>query len=481
MNLSSSVHAPAIAALADVLPEGGMLTGDEDLDRYSRDWSGDHFGRPLAVALPRSVDEVSALMRFCSQRRLPVVPQGGLTGLVGAAVAAPGGGELVISLERMNSVRSVNPIDFAMIVEAGCILEHAKRAAEEHDCLLPITFGAQGSCRIGGNIATNAGGFNVLRYGMTRDLVLGLEVVLADGSVWNGLKVLRKDNRGYDLKQIFIGSEGTLGIVTAAAFKLFPKPSQTETALVALRRVEDAMELYARARRACSDLITAFELIMRDGVDIALSARKDLTDPFSSVHPVYVLIETASAGQINLRDLLEGFLGGVGDLVADGAIASSSIQAGRFWQLRETMVEAQGRGGRYLRTDVSVPISRLADFVSEARAAVLDRYPDALPLAYGHIGDGNIHLNVIPPKGLDPAAIESLFRTAENLIFAVVDRFGGSISAEHGIGRAKQKAFLERADSVTLDLATRLKNALDPGHILSNGRILASTVPDHPK
>ena len=481
MNLSSSVQVPPIAALADVLPAGGLLTSNEDLVRYSRDWSGDHFGWPLAVALPRSVDEVSKLMRFCSEWRLPVVPQGGLTGLVGAAVPAPSGGELVISLERMNAVRSVNPIDFAMIVEAGCILEHAKRAADEHDCLLPITFGAQGSCRIGGNVATNAGGFNVLRYGMTRDLVLGLEVVLADGRVWNGLKILRKDNRGYDLKHFFIGSEGTLGIVTAAAFKLFPKPLQTETALVALRRIEDAMELYARARRACSDLITAFELMMRDGIDIALSARKDLTDPFSSVHPVYVLIETGSAGRIDLRELLESLLGGAGDLLADSAIASSSIQAGRFWQLRETMVEAQGDGGRYLRTDVSVSISLLAEFVSEACAAVREHYPDALPLAYGHIGDGNIHLNVIPPAGLDPVAVETLFRNTESLIFAVVDRFGGSISAEHGIGRAKQKAFLERADSVTLDLANRLKNALDPWHILSNGRILAPASPEYPK
>ncbi|TIU44040.1 MAG: FAD-binding oxidoreductase, partial [Mesorhizobium sp.] len=225
MNAVPPNSASLIAALAGVLSDGGLLTEAEDMARYSRDWSGDHFGRPLAVARPSSVEEMSALMRHCHAERIPVVPQGGLTGLVGAAVAADGN-EVVVSLERMNRIRSISPIDFAMVVEAGCILEDAKRAAEESDCILPITFGAQGSCRIGGNVATNAGGFNVLRYGMTRDLVLGLEVVLADGRIWNGLKVLRKDNRGYDLKQVFIGSEGTLGIVTAAALKLFPRPTQ---------------------------------------------------------------------------------------------------------------------------------------------------------------------------------------------------------------------------------------------------------------
>ncbi len=255
-----------VAALREILPAGGLLTAPEDLDRHSRDWSGDHFGLPLAVARPATVGEAAALMRLCWDLSLPVVPQGGLTGLVGAAVAEPGGGELAISFERLNAVRSVDPVEFAMIVEAGCVLENAKKAAEEKDCLLPLTFGAQGSCRIGGNIATNAGGMNVLRYGMTRDLVLGLEVVLADGRIWNGLKVLRKDNRGYDLKQLFIGSEGTLGIVTAAALKLFPKPALVETALLGLRTVDDAMALYARARRGCSDLLTAFELLLRDGL-----------------------------------------------------------------------------------------------------------------------------------------------------------------------------------------------------------------------
>ncbi len=462
----------ALAALAGVLPEGALLTREDDLERYSRDWSGDHYGRPLAVALPASTAELAGLMALCHEVRIPVVPQGGLTGLVGAAVATERR-ELVVSLERMNRVRTIDPVDFAMVVEAGCILEDAKRAAEELDCLLPISFGAQGTCRIGGNVATNAGGFNVLRYGMTRDLVLGLEVVLADGRVWNGLKVLRKDNRGYDLKQMFIGSEGTLGIVTAAALKLFPRPTQVETALVGLRSVEDAMALYARARRECSDLLTAFELLLRDGIDITLRSRPDLGDPLGRAYPVYVLIEAAAGGRIDLHAMVEEFLAGSSDLVEDGVLAQSRAQADRLWMYREVMVETQGRGGRYLRTDVSVPISRLADFVAEALRDLAMALPEAQPVTYGHIGDGNVHMNVVPPPGLDSERTERLFHAAEAVIFAVVDRLGGSISAEHGIGRVKRGAFLDRVDAVALDLASRLKDAFDPRHLLSDGRILA--------
>jgi FAD/FMN-containing dehydrogenase len=475
MGAGSSARAQTIAALRAVLSDAGLLTKEEDLARFSRDWSGDHYGRPLAVARPRNADETAAVVRICYERRVPLVPQGGLTGLVGAAVAAPGGGELVISLDRLDAVRLVDPIDFTMIVEAGCILENAKRAADEKDCLLPITFGAQGSCRIGGNVATNAGGMNVLRYGMTRDLILGLEVVLGDGRIWNGLNVLRKDNRGYDLKQLFIGSEGTLGIVTAAALKLFPKPAQIETALIGVRSVADAMALYARARRGCSDLVTAFELILRDGLEVAIRARADLPDPLERAYPAYVLMEVASSAPIDLRALIETFLNDAQDLVADGVIAASRAQSERLWLYREAMVESQGRGGRYLRTDVSVSISKLADFVEDALRDLRQRYPEALALAYGHVGDGNVHLNVIPPVGATPETMSRLFDGAEETIFNVVDRLHGSISAEHGIGRVKQKAFLRRTDKVALDLAVMLKHALDPHDLLSPGRILPAS------
>jgi FAD/FMN-containing dehydrogenase len=461
-----------LARLANRLPNDLLLTKEEDLVRYSRDWSGDHFGRPLAVARPASVEHVSALMRACCAEGVGVVPQGGLTGLVGAAVAAADGLEIVVSLERLNRVRSVSEIEYSMVVEAGCILQAAKDVAESHGCVLPISLGAQGSCRIGGNIATNAGGFNVLRYGMTRDLVLGLEVVLGDGRIWNGLNMLRKDNRGYDLKQLFIGSEGTLGIITAAVFKLFPRPDRVETAFVALRSVEDAMALYARARRECSDLLTAFELILRVGVDIALGSREDLHDPFDMVYPVYLLIEVSACRNIDIASLLTEFLAGSGDLVCDGVVASSGAQAAQLWMIREMMVERQGRGGRYLRTDVSVPIGRLADFIRQTLAALEVSFPEAKAVTYGHVGDGNLHLNVVPPEGLDPDAVETLFHAAEKTIFEVLDRFDGSISAEHGIGRLKQEAYLSRIDDVTLDLSKRIKRALDPEGIMSNGRVL---------
>jgi FAD/FMN-containing dehydrogenase len=473
MNAVPPPDRAAVASLLAGLPEALLLTEAGDLERFSRDWSGDHYGRPLAVARPRDVADVSLVLRECHRLGIPVVPQGGLTGLVGAAVPADRA-ELVLSLERMNKVRRIDPIDFAMIVEAGCVLETAKQAAEAVGCILPITFGAQGSCRIGGNVATNAGGFNVLRYGMTRDLVLGLEVVLADGRVWNGLKVLRKDNRGYDLKQMFIGSEGTLGVITAAALKLFPKPEQVETALVALRTVEDAVAFYAHVRAACSDLATAFELLMRPTIDVALAADPRLVDPFAERHPVYVLLELSCGAGIDLRALLESALISAGDSLLDAVIAASQEQALRLWRLRETMVEQQGGGEAYFRSDVSLPISQIPAFVAAVEPALRGTFPESGVNIYGHIGDGNLHINLIPPRGVSAAERGALFHAVEATLFGVLDQFGGSISAEHGIGRSKRAAFLQRVDDVSLDLMLRLKAALDPDRLLSGGRLLPS-------
>ena len=461
----------AVLALASFLPDGSLLTEPEDLARYSRDWSGDHSGLPVAVVRPRTVHEVSLILQHCTRHRIRLVPQGGLTGLVGGAVPDDGI-ELVLSLERMNTVRLVSPIDFTMIVEAGCVLEDAKRAAEAEGCILPISFGAQGSCRIGGNIATNAGGFNVLHYGMTRDLVMGLEVVLADGRIWNGLKRLRKDNRGYDLKQLFIGSEGTLGVITAASFKLFPKPEQVETALVGLRSVDDAMALYAHARRSCSDLVTAFELLLRDCIEVSLRNDPTLVDPLGETYPVYALIELSCGAGIDLRAVLETALTSADDLVPDAAIAASQSQALRLWRLRETMVETQGGGAAYLRTDVSLPISAIPAFLAEALPALQARFAACQALAYGHVGDGNIHLNLIPPRDMETQARTALLHEAEEAIFTILDGYDGSISAEHGIGRAKRAAFLQRIDPVALAMAQGLKHLLDPDGILTMGRIL---------
>ncbi len=469
--MTGSAPAVSLDALRrELAPD--LFTADADfMASYARDRTGRYYGLPFAVARPRTTDEVAAVVRRCADLGLGVVPQGGLTGLVGAAVSDAEEPEVVVRLDRMNAVRSVDPVGYAMIVEAGCILEVAKQAADAENCLLPITFGSQGSARIGGNVATNAGGFNVLRYGMTRDLVLGLEVVLPDGRIWNGLRTLRKDNRGYDLKQLFIGAEGTLGIVTAAALKLFPKPTQVETAWIGLRSIADVMAFYAKARRSCSDLLSAFELILRDGLMLGLADRSDLTDPLEQPCPVYVLLELAAGGAVDLRQVLEACLEDAADLIVDGTIAASKAQAERLWLYREAMVEAQSRKGAYYRTDVSVPIPSIPAFLDAALAALAASLPEGRPIAYGHVGDGNIHLNVVPPPDFSTAQRYALFERAERLIFGTVDQFGGSFSAEHGVGRSKKRAFLERVDPVTLDLFRTLKGALDPKNRLSRGRI----------
>jgi FAD/FMN-containing dehydrogenase len=461
----------AVAALRENFADDLYLTDPDLTASYARDRTKAYEGVPLAVARPRSAEEAAAVMARCAQLKLGVVPQGGLTGLVGAAVSDPARPEVVMRLDRMSAVRSVDPVGYAMVVEAGCVLETAKQAADARDCLLPITFGSQGSCRIGGNVSTNAGGFNVLRYGMTRDLVLGLEVVLPDGRIWNGLRTLRKDNRGYDLKQLFIGAEGTLGVVTAAALKIFPKPTQVQTALVGLQSADDAMSLYARARRSCSDLLSAFEIILRDGLDLAFADRPALVDPLSQVCPVYVLMELSAGGAVDLPHILETCLEDAGELIVDGVIASSRAQADKLWFLREAIVEAQSRSGPYYRTDVSVAISSIPAFLEATLAELARSLPEGRPITYGHVGDGNLHLNIVPPPHWSIEQRRELFGRAEALIFTCVDRFHGSISAEHGIGRSKKKAFLERVDPVTLSLFRDLKKALDPDNLLSRGRI----------
>ena len=468
-----------LGRLTEGLPPDLFVNSPEALEPYARDWTGDHYGLPLAVVRPRSVEDLATVMRRCHELRLPVVPQGGLTGLVGAAVPAPDRREVVVSLERMTAVRSIDPVGFAMVVEAGCILEIAKRAAEERDCLLPITFGAQGSCRIGGNVSTNAGGFNVLRYGMTRDLVLGLEVVLSDGRVWNGLRTLRKNNTGYDLKQLFIGAEGTLGIVTAAALKLFPKPTQVETAWIGLRSVEDAMALHAKARRSCSDLLSAFELILRDGLEVALAARSDLADPLDD--PLSGLCPDGTRGKRTRGPAgaaRKSCLEDAGDLLADGTIAASRAQGEKLWLYREVMVEAQGHGGPYFRTDVSVPIPAIPAFLEGALAALRDSLPDARAIAYGHVGDGNIHLNVIPPADWPQDRRLRAVRESRAPDLLVSSTGSRAASARSTASAARRSGpYLDRVDPVSLDLATRIRAVLDPIGLLSPGRIFGDESP----
>ena len=452
----------------------GALTQPADQERYATDWSRDLTGIARVVVRPHTTADVAAVVRHCAKEGLPIVPQGGHTGLVGGATPSQDGTEVVISLERLNRVREIDPLNFTMTVEAGCILEAIQAAAATADCLFPLKIGAQGSCQIGGNIATNAGGINVVRYGMMRDLILGLEVVLPDGQVWNGLKKLRKNNTGYDLKQLFLGSEGTLGIVTAACLKLFPKPTQVETAFLAVATPIDAVTLFGRARRDLADLLSGFEILPRHGIELSRVAVPGQRDPLGTASPYYVLMEVSASGLVDVRALVERFLEGAVEegLITDGTLAANAAQAAAFWQLREGIIEAQAQQGRHLRTDVSIPISRVAQFLDDTHAALARVEPTAVPLAYGHLGDGNIHFNVLPPPGLAEADRVAMLYRCEAAIFAEVDAAEGSISAEHGIGSVKRHAFLARTPATDIDLMRRIKSALDPRGTMSPGRIL---------
>ncbi|RAH38414.1 FAD-binding oxidoreductase [Halomonas sp. SL1] len=469
-----SPHDNLLSFLEQTLGNNGVLTTDSDVERYLVDWAGARGGQPLAVARPETPEQVAEILGYCHRHDIPVVPQGGGSGLVEAALPDSQTPELVISLERLNQVRSIDPINFSMSVDAGCILQSVKEAAEAEDLSFPLSLGAQGSCQIGGNIATNAGGLNVLRYGMMRQLVLGIEVALPDGRLLSDMKSLHKNNTGYDLKQLFIGAEGTLGIVTGAVLKLYPQPQVTRTALIGCPDVDAVLGLYAQARRSCCDLLTAFELIPRTCLELALEADSSLPDPLDEPQPMYVLLEVAASGPVDLDGMIEALFerGLESGLLQDGVLATSDTQAGQLWQLREAMLEGQQRRGEHLRTDISLPISRLPDFHRQAAAAIAKASPESQVIAYGHVGDGNLHFNVLPPMNLDNESKRSLLHELEEQLFAIVAEFDGSISAEHGIGRVKQPPFLEGLSAPKHDIMRGLKRLFDPRGMMSPGRIL---------
>lgn len=456
-----------IAALgADI-----VMVDQHDTQRYCRDWHGDVTSNAVAVLRPRSTQGVSDAVRACRQLGIAIVPQGGNTGLVLGGIPDRPESQVVLSLERMTNLRTVDADDFSAVVEAGCILSELKDRVAEKGMYFPLALGAQGSCRIGGNVSTNAGGINVLRYGMTRELVLGLEVVLPDGTIYDGLSTLRKDNRGIDLKQLFIGAEGTLGIITAVSIKLMPYPDQIATALLGLNSLDNVIALYRRARRDCCDLMSAFEFMPPLAFTLAREAIPDLPLPISGDYPAYVLMEISGSGLVDIRELMERFLEGVmaDEFVLDGVIAASQTQARNLWLVREGMNEGQAKRGAHMRTDISVPLSRLADFVHDAEAAVSQALPDCVSVSYGHVGDGNVHLNVLPPCGLSKDEANARIYKAKLVVNEVVDRYKGSISAEHGIGRLKRQDFEERLSVPHRALLTALKHAIDPDGIMNPG------------
>jgi FAD/FMN-containing dehydrogenase len=465
-----------LVALEHVLGQSGVAADAAGMEKYLGDWSGDHHGEALAVLKPASVADVQAAVRLCGALGLAMIPQGGNTGLVAGAIdIGASRGAVVISLERLNRIRLVDADNFTLRADAGCILQHVKDAAENQDCLFPLALGAQGSCQIGGNAASNAGGVNVLRYGMARDLIVGLEVVLPDGDLWSGFTGLRKDNRGYDLKQLFIGSEGTLGIITGVETKLFPKPGRIETAYLGLPSFEAAITLFKQARRGCSDLISAFEIIGSECMELVHLVDPNIIAPVTA--PVHVLVELSSSAAIDLRTLLIDFLAGAMEnhLVTDAVLAESGAQARAFWAIREGLVEGQAKRGYHVRTDLSVRISDIPTLIAQARRFVTLEHPGWISQAYGHAGDGNIHFNVLPPLGLAEPDARARGADITAGLYDIVNALGGSISAEHGIGRTRQRVYWAGMSPGHRKLVSTLKNALDPNGLMNPGCLFPST------
>jgi FAD/FMN-containing dehydrogenase len=473
MTIHARPSGPHLRTLVTRLGTAHVITDPGQMAGYLVESRNLYQGAALAVARPGSTEEVAFVVRECAGAGVAIVPQGGNTGLVGGGV--PFGG-IVLSLARLDRIRELDPVNATMTAEAGCILQTVRAAAGEADLLFPLWLPSEGSCRIGGNLATNAGGANVLRYGNTRDLVLGLEVVLADGRVWRGLKGLRKDNSGYDLKNLFVGSEGTLGIITAAVLKLVPKPHARATAFVGCASARRALELFARLRQSDGDTLTAFELMPAFALTMVLKHGRGTVRPLSAEHASYALIELSSPDRdADLQARLEHVLGqAIEDgLVEDATIGASEAQNQALWRLRETLSEVQGLEGGSIKHDVSVPVSRVADFIEAAEAACAAAMPGIRPCAFGHVGDGNIHFNLSQPLGMDKAAYLAAWPTFNRIVHDIVASMNGSISAEHGIGLIKRDELPRSKDPVALDLMRTLKRALDPANILNPGKVLA--------
>jgi FAD/FMN-containing dehydrogenase len=462
-----------IETLAARLGPASVLTEAGDMAGHLVEARGLYTGEALAVVRPRDRDEVAFVLRECAGAGVPVVPQGGNTGLVGGGV--PYGG-IVLSLSRLDRIREIDPVNATITVEAGCILKSVQDAADEAGYLFPLSLASEGSCRIGGNLATNAGGTAVLRYGNMREQVLGLEVVLASGEVWDGLRGLRKDNTGYDLKDLFIGSEGTLGVITAAVLKLFPKPQARVTAFVGCASAGDALKLFERLRAAAGDQLTAFEYMPPFGLDIVLKHSPGAVRPLAGSHAAYALIELSTPERdADLQGRLEAILGEAFEegLMEDAAIGASEAQAAALWQLRERLSEVQRLEGGSIKHDVAVPVSRVAEFIDGATQACEVEMPGLRVCAFGHFGDGNIHFNLSQPVGMDKAAFLAHWKRFNRIVHDIVHRMNGSISAEHGIGLIKRDELTLYKDEVALDLMRSLKRALDPHNILNPGKVVS--------
>jgi FAD/FMN-containing dehydrogenase len=452
----------------------GWTVEPEQLALHAAEQWGTWRGRAPLLIRPRNTREVAAVLELCHACEVPVIPQGGNTGLVGAGVPDDSGRMAVLSLTRLNRVREVDPLNDTITAEAGCVLEAVQNAAAEVGRLFPLALGAQGSCQIGGNLASNAGGVNVLRFGMARSLVLGLEVVLADGRIWDGLRSLRKDNTGYDLKQLFIGAEGTLGVITAAVLRLVPRPRERQTAWLAVGSPQAAVELLALFRERLGETVSSFELLADDCVELVLRYLPGARPPLAYRAPWHVLAEVAWSLSEGLGAQLEQVLEEAlrRELTHDGVIAASEAQRKQLWALRENPTEAMAHEGVVLRHDIAVPVSRVPELIARGAAALARAVPGIRIMPFGHVGDGNIHYNLLQPRDMAGEAFYARRDEIQQMVFDLVGALGGSISAEHGIGRLRRAELARRKSPVELALMRQLKAALDPKDILNPGAVI---------
>ena len=462
-----------IQGLRSIVGDANVLLGEQISDELLKERRGRFSSQTMGVVMPGTVEELSTLVRFCKDNLLPIVPQGGNTGVCGGAVSVKD--SVIVNLARLNRIRKVDATGFTMEAEAGCILANLQDAAKESNLYLPLSLGAEGTCQIGGNLSTNAGGVNVLRYGNARDLVLGLEVVLPNGEIWNGLNALRKNNTGYDLKNLFVGAEGTLGIITSVVLKLFPLPVHRSTVLIAMESVENAVELFSRTRKETSDFASSFELMSRVCVEAAFRNIPDCKDFFDQPYPWYVLMELGDSTRDGIsQQLSESFLESAFEdgIIIDAVLAASEKQSQEMWRLREAIVEAQLYEGKSIKNDVSVPLDCIAAFVEQSISTLESLIPGIRPFAYGHIGDGNIHLNLSQPPDMAGDEFFDRWHEVTDIVHEITDGLNGSFSAEHGIGLLKLREMTRYKSSVELELMRSLKMALDPDNIMNPGKVL---------
>ena len=462
-----------IHLLSALVGSDALLTGESAVP-YCTDWRGRYSGTALAVLFPADTQQVAEIVQLCAANQIAIVPQGGNTSLCGASVPLPQGEQIVLNLSRMKRIRAIDPTNYTMTVEAGCTLASVRETAEQNDRLFPLGLTAIAPhCEIGGNLSTNAGGISVLRYGNMRDLVLGLEVVLPDGRVWNGLRSLRKDNTGYDLKHLFIGAEGTLGIITAAVLKLFPRPRSTATACVAIANPDAAVRLLAHIRASCGHALSGFEIISRNSLDLVFKHIEDAQEPFMRRYEWYLLIQVSDVLQDSPDGAVRNGLLSFGGAVLEFDIAADTDGAENWWKLRKNISEAQKREGFSIKHDIAVPVSCVAEFIARADAALRNAFPGVRIVVFGHMGDGNIHYNVsMPDAEQNKTFIAQQEGAVNKLVYAVVRELNGSISAEHGLGQLKRETIRDYKDPLELELMRNIKQALDPQGLMNPGKVL---------